>query len=769
MTEVSPLAPEQLYRRVAVEELPFETTADVADVDEVPGQPRALEAIRFGVGIKNSGYNIYALGPAGTGKHSVVQRLLSQRASQQSTPSDWVYLYNFTDTQRPRAVELPPGRARELRHDMLRLVEDLQSAIPSAFESDEYRTRVQEIEQEFKDRREEAIAAIQRDARTQGVDLLRTPSGFAFAPTREGEVLSPDEYEHMPEPEKKRVALAMEGFEGKLRAVIRQIPLWRQESREKLKTLNRDVAMAATGHEIGALLEKYAAYEALIAHLNAVQEDVIENIDDFRQQEEGASPLLALTGSHSSALRRYGVNVIVEQADHQGAPVLYEDHPTYQNLVGHLEHVAMMGALVTDFSLIRGGALHRANGGYLILDAHKLLMQPFAWDGLKRVVLLGDRLLYYLLCEHDPEFADLFKVAADFEDSMDRTPDNHRLYAHFIATMARQAELRPYRREAVARVIEHAARLVGDAHKMSTHLRSIADLLRESDYYAGEAGAACVEREHVCLAISGQVHRASRIEERVRESIRRGTTLIDTDGLAVGQVNGLSVLQLGGYSFGAPHRITARVRLGEGEVIDIEREVELGGPIHSKGVLILSGWLGSRYAADVALSLSATLVFEQSYGEVEGDSASSAELYALLSALADAPIKQSLAVTGSINQQGQVQAIGGVNEKIEGYFDVCRMRGLSGHQGVLIPAANMQHLMLREDVIEAVQQGKFLIFPVETVDQGIALLTGMAAGETDAEGQFSDGSVNARVQTRLRELAQLRQAFAEHAKDKETP
>jgi len=508
-----------------------------------------------------------------------------------------------------------------------------------------------------------------------------------------------------------------------------------------------------------------------------------------------------LSGEHGPSFRRYEVNLIVERGEERGVPVLYEDNPTYHNLAGALEHVAMMGALLTDFTLIKGGALHRANGGYLLLDAHKVLTQPYAWEALKRairskelriepverlmslvstvslepepipldikVIILGDRLLYYLLCEYDPDFADLFKVAADFEETLERTPESQQLFARLIATMARKNQLNPFSRAAVARIIEHSSRMSGDTRKLSTHLRSVTDLLHESDYHAQSSRAATVDAGHVQQAIDAQVRRAGRLRENIQEAIQRDTILIATTGQVSGQVNGLSVIEMGGYAFGTPHRITARVRLGEGEVIDIEREVELGGPLHSKGVLILGGFLGAHYAADLPLSLSASLVFEQSYGEVEGDSASAAELYALLSALAKTPIKQSLAVTGSVNQHGEIQAIGGVNEKIEGFFDICKTRGLNGEQGVLIPVSNVANLMLRNDVVEAARNGLFHVFPIASVDQGLALLTGLAAGEANANGLYPPDTINGRVQARLKELARLRQDFAEHGKDKE--
>lgn len=795
------LKPEQLYRRCDPGQLPFDTTAELPDLTEIIGQERALEAVSFGINIQNAGYNIYALGPPGIGKHTLIAQLLAEPAQRQQLPSDWCYINNFDDPRRPRALALPPGRGRVLRDDMARLIEDLKTAIPAAFESDEYRARAQEIEEEFKEKQEKAIAELQSQARQENIDLIRTPAGFAFAPARNDEVLSPEEFERLPEKEREDISERVAKLQEKLRAVIRQVPQWRQESRDKLRALNREVAISAAEHPIHNLREKYADIPQVVAYLELTQEDIISNIDDFRQQEEPHPSLLTLAGNHIPSFRRYEVNLFVERSSEQGVPVLYENNPTYQNLVGGLEHVAMMGALITDFTLIKAGALHRANGGYLLLDARKVLTQPFAWEALKRslrsrelriesverllslvstvslepepipldvkVIILGDRLLYYLLCEYDPDFADLFKVAADFEETLDRTSASQQRFAQLIATMARKNQLCPFNRHAVARVIEHSSRMSGDTAKLSTHLRGIADLLRESDYCARTMKAKAVDAVHVQQAIDAQERRADRLKERMQEAIQRGTILITTEGVAVGQVNGISVIELGGYAFGIPHRITARVRLGEGEVIDIEREVELGGPLHSKGVLILSGFLGARYAADIPLSLSASLVFEQSYGQVEGDSASSAELYALLSALCGVPIKQSFAVTGSVNQQGEIQAIGAVNEKIEGFFAVCKTRGLTGGQGVLIPAANIQNLMLRSEVVEAAMNGLFQIYPVATIDQGIALLTGIPAGEPDVDGLYPEDSINGRVQARLNKLAHLREAFAEHSRDKD--
>jgi lon-related putative ATP-dependent protease len=540
------------------------------------------------------------------------------------------------------------------------------------------------------------------------------------------------------------------------------------------------------------------------ADLSDVQNDVLDRVEIFQQPKEGEQPalfgILRRMEPEESPLRRYEVNVLIDRSADKGAPIVYEDNPSHDNLVGRIEHVAKMGTLVTDFTLIKAGALHRANGGYLVLDALKVLTQPFAWEALKRalrsaeiraeslgqmlslvstvslepepipldlkVVLVGQRIFYYLLHAYDPEFGGLFKVVADFEDDMARDPEADSLYARVIATMARSDKLRPLDRGAVARAIEYGARVAGDTEKLSMQMHDLADLLRESDHWAATAGRTVTDAEDVERAIRARQERVGRIRQRLQEEISRGTLLIDTAGERAGQVNGLSVATLGGFSFGMPHRITARVRLGGGKVIDIEREAELGGPIHSKGVLILSGYIAGRYAAKTPLSLAASLVFEQSYGGVEGDSASSAELYALLSALAEAPVRQSLAVTGSVNQHGDVQAIGGVNEKIEGFFDVCASRGLTGEQGVLIPASNVKHLMLKHEVVEAVSAGKFHVYPVTNVDEGIEILTGIPAGQRDALGQFPEGSINGRVERRLAEFADRVRSFGRSAPER---
>jgi predicted ATP-dependent protease len=709
MEQARSLSSEELCWRCDPDQFDFETTQELEGLPQIIGQPRAIEAMQFGVNIEQKGYNIFAFGLPGTGKRTLVQRLFQEKAANEPTPEDWCYVNNFEQPHKPRALNLPPGQGLKLQQDMAELVEELQTVLPAAFESEEFQARLHEVEEEFRERQEQAFEEIRRQALTRDLTLIRTPAGIVFAPVRDGAVLSPEELQKMTEEQRKELETKAAELQEELQRGLRQVPRWQREMRERLKELNREFANFAVSGLMNELREKYTGLSEVIEYLNEVQNDIIQNAKDFLPSEDGQLALLQQSVSAVQAstspkqttspfLRRYQVNVLVNHSDSEGAPVIFEDNPSYQNLIGRVEYMAQMGALMTDFNLIKPGSLHQANGGYLILEARKLLLHPFAWEGLKRalqsnklqlespsqmygmistaspepepipldvkVALLGDPFLYYLLAEQDPDFSQLFKVAADFDDRMNRDPDTQELYARMIADLVRQDKLRPFDRAAVARVIEHSARVVSDAERLTAQIRTVANLLREADYWAGQAGKEVVAREDVQRAIDAQVYRSDRIRERMQEQILRETVLIDTEGARIGQINGLSVIQLSGFAFGRPTRITARVRLGEGQVIDIEREVDLGGAIHSKGVLILSGFVGARYAKDRPLSLSASLVFEQSYGGVEGDSASSAELYALLSAIAEIPIRQSLAVTGSVNQHGQVQAIGGANEKI---------------------------------------------------------------------------------------------------------
>lgn len=792
MTNPPPLKPQQLYQSCDPAELGFQSTADVEDMTQIIGQMRAMDAIRFGTSIRHEGYNVFVLGPSGTGKRSMVQQLLEKKASDEPKPDDWCYVNNFEHPHKPQALRLPSGKGDALRLDMEKLVDYLRSAIPALFESDEYHAKAGAIRDEFSHKQEALFRDLAADAEKQEIALLRTPEGFALAPSRNGEVIPPEEYQNLPYEDRQRIEDLIAKLQERLEKIMRQMPQMRRERHEKLRQLDRETTLAVVEHLMDELKQNYADFPDVLKYFDSVQPDLLENIDDFRKPEESTNVGgMSIVTRHSFS--RYRVNVLCGNDKKEGAPIISEDNPTYSNLVGRIEHIAQFGALVTDFTLIKPGALHRANGGYLLLDVRKVLIQPFVWESLKRalqsgeirieslgqmyslvstvslepepipldikVILFGDRLFYYLLQEYDPEFGELFKVAADCEDRIERSADNLGLYARLIATLSRREKLLPLDVNAVARVIEHSARLAGDAERLSTHMRSLLDLLRESDYWAKLADDKTIEASHVQQSIDAQIRRQDRLKERLHEAILRGTLMIATDGAVTGQINGLSVIELGGFAFAQPTRITANTRLGDGELINIEREVKLSGAIHSKGVLILSSFLAARYAKNQPLALAASLVFEQSYGLVEGDSASLAELCALLSNLADAPVRQSLAVTGSVNQFGQVQAIGAVNEKIEGFFDICRARGLDGKQGVLIPVANVKHLMLRRDVVMAAEAGQFFIYAVENVDQAMSILTGMPAGEA-IDGIYPDGSINRGVANRVAELTKIRQRFA---------
>jgi len=793
MTTHTPLQAQQLHHPCEAAQFAFQTTAELQDLTEIIGQPRAMDAVRFGAGIRHDGYNLFVLGPSGIGKRSMVRRFLEQKAKDELEPSDWCYLNNFDEPHKPLALKLPCGKGMELHADMEKLVDYLRTAIPLLFESDEYRAMANAIQEEFTNRQDQVFKELADDAVKQEIVLLRTKEGFAFAPTRNHEVIPPEEYEKLPEQDRNRFESEISKLQERLEKILSHVPQWQRERSDRIKRLNRETTQATVEHVMNELRARYTEFPEVLKYFDSVQQDMVENGEDFRKQKESVT-LSGVTFVTHETFHRYQVNVLVSNGKKTGAPIVSEDNPTYSNLIGRVEHIAQLGALVTDFTLVKPGALHRANGGYLLLDIRKVLMQPFAWEGLKRalqsraiyieslgqmyslvstvslepepipldakIILFGDRLLYYLLQEYDPEFGELFKVAADFEERMARNADAHLLYARLIATLARKESLLPFDRSAVARVIEHSARMADDAERLTTRMRSVADLLRESDYWAHEAGHAAVESTDVQNAIDTQIRRLDRLRDRLYEEILRDTLAIATQGEVTGQINGLSVIELGNFAFAQPTRITATTRLGEGELINIEREVKLSGAIHSKGVLILSSFLASRYARNQPLALSASLVFEQSYGFVEGDSASMAELCALLSNIADAPIKQSLAITGSVNQLGQAQAIGAVNEKIEGFFDICQARGLNGEQGVLIPVTNIKHLMLRRNVVEAAEAGQFNIYAVENVDQAIAILTGLPAGEPDARSNYPEGSVNGKVAARLAELTKIRQSFA---------
>ncbi len=792
-----PLLASALRRTVAADSLGFKSTADLEPIDGLIGQDRALRAIQFGADIKSHDFNMFVLGPPSTGKNKAVKAYLASKVRPDRHPSDWVYVNNYEMLNQPRALELPCGRAKDLAHGMIKAIDELRATLPALFEGDDYQTRKRAIDEAFRSGQEAALEGLNRRAQAQNIAILRTPTGFAMAPMLEGKVVKPDVFMQLPDDMRRGVEAKIEVLQTELEALLSKVPKSDKERRQKLAALNEEIATAATHEALDDLEAAFADLPEILAHLAATRQDMIRNVALFLgdgEDEAGAIKPPA-DASREARYRRYLINTLVggKPGDVCEAPIVEEINPTYGNLIGRIEHIAQMGTMLTDFLLVKAGALHRANGGYLLLDARKLLLSPFAWEALKRaikarlirieqpaetigmmtaqtldpepiplnvkVVLFGDRELYYLLAQADPDFTRLFKVQADFDDTIVRSDDNDRAYARLIASIVAEHKVKHVDASGVARLIEEGARLADDGEKLSIEIGRLSDIVREADYWATAEGREIISRQDIAKAITEAIDRASRLRDRAQESIERGIVLIDTSGEKIGQINGLSVLQLGTFSFGRPARITARVRMGQGRVTDIEREVNLGGPLHSKGVMILWGFLAGRYAQEVPLALAATLVFEQSYGGVDGDSASSAELYALLSALAEMPISQSFAVTGAVNQWGEVQAIGGVNEKIEGFFDLCASRTLDGTQGVLIPQSNIQHLMLREDIVTAVTEGKFRIHAVAHIDDGIELLTGKPAGKRAADGQFPTGSVNAAVEEKLRLFATRAKAF----------
>ncbi len=809
MSLPTPVPLDKLYHSCDAKSLGFETTSELEAFFGLLGQERAEGAIELGTGLDLEGYNMFVLGPTGTGRHSFVRSFLEQRANDLPRPADWCYVNNFRDPRRPRAIELPAGLGARFRDDVARLIAEAHTAIPDALESEEYRAQRQAIEEQAQQEQMAAFEEVRDNARKRGLGVIQTATGFAFVPLKDGEsVISPKEYQRLSDEEKERLQRDTKELSHELREMLEQIPRRVRAVLAGVRELDQGVALYAVGSLVTELLERYEAFPRVLEYLREMKSDIASNVELFSR--DAAPPtgnmgqmigegLVLDSGRESPALRRYSVNLIVDHTDAEGAPVVYETHPTYPYLIGQIEHVSRMGTLVTDFHLVRAGSLHRANGGYLVLDALQVLLKPFAWDALKRtlksgeiniqsldqaygfvstvslepepiplavkVVMIGEPYIYYLLQAYDPEFATLFKVKVDFDTQADRVGERVKDLARLIGSIARREHLKPLDAAGVARIVEQSSRLAGDAEMLSTRIADLVDLAREAHYWSNRRGGDQITAEDVQSAIDAQEHRAARIRDRLNREIRRGTIMIDTDGSAVGQVNGLAVFEAGGRAFGHPTRITARVSLGSGKVIDIEREVELGGPIHSKGVLILSNFLAANYVTDKPLSLSASLVFEQSYAGVEGDSASAAELCALLSAIADVPIKQSIAITGSVNQHGRVQAIGGVNEKIEGFFNVCRDRGLTGEQAVVIPDANVKHLMLNQEVREAVAAGKFRIFSVGHVNECMAILTGLDAGERDAEGNFPEGTVNYLIVQRLEAMADIRIALARSAEE----
>lgn len=791
----SPVPAAQLRLEANPADFNCEHTGQLAPLAGLIGQERAVRALEFGLGIRARGFNLYISGPPGTGRTSAATGYLRSLALQEPTPPDWVYVNNFKDPYKPVAIRLPAGRGRALAEDVHQLIERIRTDLPKAFEAEAYTERRNQITEALSSRRRDALSSLTQFARDRSMAIQATPAGFIIIPIRDDRPLPDQEIDAMEKAERDDLLRRRDEVEARLKSALHETRAAEKEASEALGRLDREVAAFAIGHLVDDLLSAYGRIDGTADYLAALREDVIENQRLFRGggEEEGQAHPRDPAG-RDTRLRRYAVNVVIDNSETQGAPVIVELNPTYTHLFGKIEKESYLGALSTDFTLLRSGAVHRANGGYLVLPVRELLSNLFSYDSLKlalrsrqisieelaerlgmtamkslqpepvpldvKVVLIGDPVLHYLLHAYDPDFGELFKVKAEFGLTMDRTPHSARLYAEVISTLCVKESLRHLECGAVAALVEHSSRLAGDQGKLSTEFSAVADIIREADFYAAADRAAHIGRQHIHQAIEERHLRSNLIEERLRELIEQGVILIDTTGAVPGQINALSVLSLGDLAFGVPARVTASVGLGRAGVVDVEREARMGGPIHTKGRLIMGGFLTERYARQRPLSLSARLVFEQNYGLVEGDSASLAETCVLLSALAGVPVRQSLAVTGSINQKGQVQAVGGVNEKIEGFFATCRLRrpdgtgGLDGTHGVIIPQANLRHLMLRPEVLEAAKAGLFSIYAVSTVDEAAELLTGMEAGDPDPCGCYPAGTLNALVDARLAELAE---------------
>ncbi len=790
---ITELSADRLRKRCDPETLAFGTTAEVEPTAGIIGQTRAVESLRFGLGVRDPSFHVFVAGPPGTGRTTAVETFIHDLASGQPVASDWCYVNNFTDASRPAALRLEPGSGRALAADVDRLIGRAREEVPEAMKTEEYQHRREEIQERLESRREQLVDALAEEA---GDDFLvsASPLGVIVTPLVGGRPLT-EELSHSLSPRAlAEIAAKQESFTEKVETTLRQIRAASQEAEEEIGALNEKVVEFAVGGLVDDLDEGYRDKGDVSAFLQGLREALTADETLFGEDSDEGG-LASITAALSDLdLRRYQVNVLVDRSDEAGAPVVIESNPTYVNLFGAIEREARFGALYTDFTLIKSGALHRANGGYLVVPARELLTNYLSYDALKRalrtgeleiedpaerlgltstrtlrpapipldvkVVLIGTPLIHRLLYVLDEDFPKLFKVKAHFDDQMALDGSSVGDFAAFLAALCEKEGLLPLERESVAAMVEHASRLAEDQTKLATRFADIADVVREASHIAANAGDRAVSADHVREAIDARIWRSNLIEERIREMVDRGVVHIETTGEVVGQINGLSVADVGDYRFGHPGRITASVGLGQAGVIDIEREAKLGGPVHTKAVMILTGYLVDRFAREYPLSLSARVVFEQTYGGVEGDSASAGELLALISRLSDVPIRQGVAVTGSVDQHGRLQAVGGINEKIEGFFAACRMQGLRGDQGVVIPASNRENLMLRQDVVEAVEEAEYHVWTADTVEEAVELTMGRPAGRRDDTGAYPEESVYGLVDARLREMAQVLTRFA---------
>lgn len=800
---INELKPEESRRVCNPDGFEFECTADIVPLEETVGQERALRAIEFGVEIKSQGYNIYALGPIGTGKTTFIKNYLKDKAEVLPTPDDWCYIYDFNDSYRPNALRLPAGKGCEFQADMDKLLGHLKVEIPRALETEDFERERNDIFQEYQQRRNEEMSSLDEQAATTGFSLQTGPTGLMLIPAFQGQPLTPQQISQLRPEQRKELEKKAAEFQENISTTMRKIRDSEKEAKAKVNELEQKTVVFAVGHFMDDLKETYADIDEIGKYLDSVKKDVIENIDDFRRQvgEDESPEMLGMKiPMPQPSFNKYKVNLIVDNSKTKGAPVIVESNPTYPNLIGRIDRQVRFGALTTDFTMIKGGALHRANGGFLIIPADSLLRSFLSWEALKRaidgreikiseitqemsffstvslepepmpldvkIILIGSSNIYYLLHEMDSDFQKLFKVMADFDILMDRTHENEIKYAKFICARCVEEKLLHFHKSAIAKIVEYGSELSGDQSKLITRFIDITDIIREANYWAKRGNKERVYAEDVKKAIDEKIYRSNKIENRLQELIDEGTIMVDAGGSVVGQVNGLAVMQLGDRMFGKPSRITVRTYLGNDGVINIEREAKMSGRIHDKGVLILTGYLCGRYAQDKPISLSASICFEQSYEGVEGDSASSTELYALLSSISGVPLKQGIAVTGSVNQRGEVQPIGGASQKIEGFFDTCLSAGLTGDQGVIMPQKNVKNLMLREDIVDAIREGKFHIYPVSTIDQGMEVLTGSEAGKLQEDATYPEGTINFLIDKNLREMADKLKQYG--SKDKKS-
>jgi lon-related putative ATP-dependent protease len=792
MKKPKELSPDEAYRFCDLSPLGFRTTEEVRACEDFIGQERALRAIHFGLGMEHRGYNLYLAGPTGVGKTSIIRTILSNIAKDKPAPPDWCYVYNFHNPSEPKAISFPTGMAKVFSKDMEELLELLKANIPKAFESKEYEEEKQRIISESQRQKALIFEELQKKAAEEEIQTQFTPTGVITIPLYRGRPLTQEDYNSLDEYHKEDIRRRKEKIDEEVAQAFKKIGKLDKEAMEKIKELEKKVALFAVRDILESVREKYKAYPDVIDYLDMMQRHILENIENFLPDKggiEGGGPFPFKLPQQKPTFTEYKVNVLIDNSETEGAPVIFEPHPTYTNMFGSIEREARFGVLVTDFTMIHPGSLAKANGGYLVVEALDVLKYPFVWDSLKKVlenqelriedvyqqygligmmglrpepikinvkvIMTGSLQLYHLLYAYDDDFRKLFKVKADFDTVVERTDEVLHQYPRFVKLICNMDNLRQFDRSGVEAVIEYSSRLAGDQNKLSVQFGAIAKIIREANYWAGlDNNNSYVTREHVEKAIEEKIYRSNLIEEKIQEMIEKGVILVDTEGEVVGQINGLAIYNLGDYAFGKPSRITCETFMGTEGVVNIERKARLSGNIHDKGVLILSGYLGAKYAQNKPLSLSASLCFEQSYEMIEGDSASAAELIALISSLSGVPIKQGIAITGSVNQKGQIQPIGGVNEKIEGFYHVCKVKGLTGEQGVIIPHQNVKNLMLKKEVIEAIRKGNFHIYPVETVDQAIEIITGVEAGERGVDEKFKEGTVNFLVDKRLKELAE---------------